>query len=87
MSKPINDGGPAFPTTERMVDGQGLGRFEYEERHSGMTLRDWFAGKALQGILSSGPEGMNAFDLPLADWACAAFRMADAMIAERERKP
>ena len=40
------DGGPAFP-------------FEYEDAqfgkmaHTGMTLRDWFAGQALQGMLAN----------------------------------
>lgn len=35
-----DDGGPAFP-----VPGT-----EYNERYPGMSLRDWFAGQALNGI-------------------------------------
>jgi hypothetical protein len=37
----IDDGGPAFPV-----------RMAYYS--TGMTLRDWFAGMALQGLLASG---------------------------------
>jgi hypothetical protein len=54
----------------------------------GMELRDWFAGMALQGIISR----MNQEDydgwLNLNDWSCAtgdAYRMADFMIETRER--
>ena len=36
------DGGPAFPL--------------YEE--DGMSLRDWFAGQALAGILAAGGDSM-----------------------------
>ena len=39
----INDGGPAFPNNDQ--NGCAF---------SGMTLRDWFAGQALQGMLASG---------------------------------
>ena len=37
MTKPINDGGPAFP-------------FEYFA-NSGMKLRDYFAGQILSGLI------------------------------------
>lgn len=37
-----NDGGPAFPQIGRMFPV------------SGMSLRDWFAGQALSGLLASG---------------------------------
>lgn len=36
-----NDGGPAFPSVRSY--------FDYE----GMTLRDWFIGQALAGLLSN----------------------------------
>jgi hypothetical protein len=38
MSAQIDDGGPAFPVP-------------YVTLHTGMTLRDWFAGQALPQVL------------------------------------
>jgi hypothetical protein len=62
----------AFPMTDRNA-GPASG---------GMTLRDYFAAAAMQGILSSPDGGPN-------DWqrmADAAYYAADAMLAARERK-
>jgi hypothetical protein len=70
MSKP-NDGGPAFPGWDENSSSPILG----------MSLRDWFAGMALQGMLacpgSSG--GDDAYEVD-------AYRLADRMIAEREKQ-
>ena len=66
----INDGGPAFPYTS---DG---GSWD-----TGMTLRDWFAGQALVGLLTDPHvRGPNIFFICSVD----AYRFADAMIAARE---
>lgn len=70
-----NNGGPAFP--------QNAWCFADPARE-GMSLRDWFAGQALLGILS-GPAGRD--HVPMAEWFDApeqAYRLADAMIAARE---
>lgn len=40
----INDGGMAFPMAYACES----------EKHRGMSLRDWFAGQALSGLLASG---------------------------------
>jgi len=45
MSK--NDGGPAFPFSTRDLDGTQMIGVQY----SGMSLRDWFAGQALVGLI------------------------------------
>ena len=66
-----NTGGPAFPT------GTG-GNTPYS---NGMTLRDYFAAKAMQGMLA------YAYLHPLAmEDGCArdAYAMADAMLKARE---
>lgn len=68
MSTP-KDGGPAFPN---------------EHRANGMTLRDWFAGQALAGLLAN-PDGRRSWGN--ADWADEAFDQADAMLKAREPKP
>ena len=70
MSDKPNDGGPAFPCT----DAKGF-------TSEGMSLRDYFAGQALAGLIAcpntSGDE--KAF-------ACNAYKFADAMLAEREKE-
>lgn len=74
-----NTGGAAFPLSRES---------SMSKNYEGMTLRDYFAGQALQGIIASGifvdPDGLftgNAAPV----MAEAAYLLADAMIAERER--
>ena len=71
--KADKDGGPAFPSQEE--DGGGG-----YVTHRGMTLRDWFAGQALAGIMCS--NGRPTGDEAKALWA---YEMADAMLAAREK--
>jgi hypothetical protein len=66
----INNGGPAFP-----FDGY------YGETY-GMTLRDWFAGQALAGLIAD-PSRDGSAD----DRARYAYAYADAMLRAREVKP
>ena len=52
------------------------------EHKQGMTLRDYFAAKALQGILAKGHEwGANEKHLV----ANVAYEFADAMLKERSK--
>jgi len=77
MKDKINDGGPAFPTAPAYAaDGRTL-----SYGFAGMTLRDWFAGQVLTGFMAnkSRPTTMAEDD---ASWC---YRIADAMLAERER--
>ena len=64
---------PAFPSTHH--NGWG-------EPEKGMTLRDYFAAKAMQGLLSD-PDWRQEMDFD--DTALAAYKMADAMLAAREK--
>lgn len=64
------DGGPAFPWGEH---GSHLG---------GMTLRDYFAAKALNGILACFKDYVGANNLEAR--AALAYRYADAMLKARE---
>jgi len=74
----INDGGPAFPIDpEHGVSHKG----EIYRATMGMTLRDWFAGQALAGLLA----GTLPPAIPM--MADDAYKQADAMLAARESKP
>jgi hypothetical protein len=74
-----NDGGPAF----------GHGNPE-QGGSEGMSLRDWFAGQALTGIMgpnydwftSGTEEGSRSYDA-----VCFAYHLADAMLEARKVKP
>lgn len=63
----IKDGGPAFPKN-------------YGVPNEGMTLRDYFAAKAMQGLLSADNE-LKLEDYEIANYA---YQQADEMLAERE---
>jgi hypothetical protein len=56
---------------------------------SGMTLRDWFAGQAMPTAMQREATDAEGYSLPLAEWpawrAAYAYRMADAMLAERAK--
>ena len=69
MNNKINDGGPAFPA-------------DFQLYSTGMTLRDYFAAAALQGLPADDGGGSS--------WendAQAAYKAADAMLKAREVKP
>lgn len=64
-------GGPAFPSM----------RYEFGGEDDGMTLRDYFAAKAMQGLIACGGVSDTT-----AKWiAEIAYCYADAMLAEREK--
>ena len=60
---------PAFPTNA----------MSHDEFDIGMTLRDYFAAKAMQGLLSDGVGSLS--DEELSDWA---YKLADAMMKARQ---
>ena len=74
-----NDGGPAFPRID------GIEPMDYDSdaksvvSTSGMSLRDWFAGQALAGMLANADNWFEAEDA-----VCHAYKHADAMLAARE---
>lgn len=74
----MNTGGPAFPTDYF---------YDHDTQHerlpmSGMTLRDYFAAKAMQGLLACdiecGPDNVQSI-------AESSYIMADAMLKAREQ--
>lgn len=73
----IDDGGPAHPFSYEGNDFLGS---PTTFTHTGMSLRDYFAGQALAGIHAH-PE--TVADIPVAN-ARIAYDQADAMIAARK---
>ena len=69
-----DDGGPAFPKSN--IKYPGLDR-------EGMSLRDWFAGMALQGILACSREFKDAETI--ATRTAKAYAFADAMLEARKK--
>ena len=77
----MNDGGPAFPRdTKWILDGSVS-----QSGSKGMSLRDWFAGMALQGLLA-GNTGEYSSESYARNSSAHAYQVADAMLAARERK-
>lgn len=88
MNDQVNDGGPAFPTSD-LIEGQvGLS--------GGMSLRDYIAAKALQGIITAfftNPDAMAVSSAAFkskgletgAGIAMTAYEFADAMLTAREK--
>lgn len=94
-----DDGGPAFPTLKLAQSSEG--RLLTYNENAGMSLRDWFAGMAMQAtVIASlayalrprdpregiGSGGGGRAGDPGADLARNAYDLADAMLAQRAKK-
>ena len=79
MSAKINDGGPAFPRPG-ISTNWGEGHFA----HTGMTLRDFFAGQALAGICAPLYDDESPTIWKHREFAKGAYMFADAMLAARK---
>jgi hypothetical protein len=66
MAKIIHTGGPAFPAPAGVA----------HITEQGMTLRDYFAAKAMQGLMDAA--------MPMPEIADAAYAMADDMLKARK---
>jgi len=85
-----SDGGPAFPvpTWPRQADGQPMSSCEFGL--GGMSLRDWFAGQALVGILAN-QELLKMLEVAIKSTparnatASYAYAIAESMLKEREQ--
>ena len=82
MKTQPNDGGPAFPMPAHTSTIGEQARPIY-----GMSLRDYFAAAALQGEFSNPTSGVfEADSITFSEVAWDCYKMADAMLAARERK-
>lgn len=79
-----HNGGPAFPRAMSVSHG-GVHEHQYvDPPEEGMSLRDYFAAKALQGYFAAPytPHRVDADDV-----ARYCYYMADAMLKARETRP
>ena len=79
-----NTGGPAFPSLNAEctgIDSDGHERWSTEPS-GGMTLRDYFAAKAMQATLSEAPDYHQKYEF--IDLAYFSYKCADAMLKARE---
>lgn len=78
---------PAFPVDEKPDYIQRQHDTIY---HTGMSLRDYFAAKAMQGMVSAHNENgkwTGCGDIEMNEIVSEnAYSIADAMLAEREKK-
>ena len=81
----IETGGSAFPTEYFYDDQTKHERMPTE----GMTLRDYFAAKALNGMFANPDDSHENYDLSYDDYvkeiARCAYTMADAMLQQRNQ--
>jgi hypothetical protein len=78
MSTTPNDGGPAFPFGQMSeTTGQPINGYY----NPGLSLRDYFAAVALQGLLANPKVVYSA-----RGFASNSYLLADAMLAERAKR-
>lgn len=76
------DGGAAFPVLPPQDTAAGIATgYPYPE--AGMTLRDYFAAKALPGVLYMVAHGAHDAASSAEGCALEAYKLADAMLAVR----
>lgn len=74
MTHTADNGGPAFPH----------GGNELEHAQQGMTLRDYFAGQAIAGLLTHIPPAGMPSHVARKKQAETAYQIADEMLAARK---
>jgi hypothetical protein len=67
----------AFPTTKPLDS--------WDDPHQGMDLRDYFASKAMQGLLATISYEHSTGDISDMEIANRAYLIADAMMKAREQ--
>jgi len=68
---------PAFPSSNEVTLNDWV-----SSGHSGMSLRDYFAARAMQALLRQYPD--HLMNSPASEVASDAYSMADAMMKVRE---
>ena len=85
----VETGGPAFPMARVTVLAEdGTPNEAASLTHDGMTLRDYFAAKAMQAVVTgSMADGSRLCGGEDVIFARVAYKFADAMLAARKPSP
>jgi len=89
-SKKIDDGGPAFPIPVAMcqnVNGEAIVIDSQDRCVGGLSLRDYFAAKAMAAMIDSSVHSESFADFhdgSAQTYAAKAYIMADAMLLARK---
>jgi len=78
----MKDGGPAFPAV--YWDRDSAGQYVPRVSEVGMSLRAWFAGRALPGVMQTAVTAGAYMDSKKVAECC--YQVADAMLAEGEKE-
>ncbi|MGB1214575.1 MAG: hypothetical protein ACPG4X_14520 [Pikeienuella sp.] len=86
----MKDGGPAFPSEFVLHEPGKVGNeVAIKEFSSGMSLRDWFAGQALVGVMTNaenfGGAASHEREEAFRRTADLLYEIADAMLAARDK--
>lgn len=76
MDGVVKDGGPAFPV---------IVPWGFVVAEPGMSLRDWFGGQAVAGVLAKMEGQATSYQEVGIMCAEASYAIADAMLAERSK--
>lgn len=81
-----NDGGPAFPIPEVTYEDRDRHTKIRKVEELGMTLRDYFAAKALQALLSVGETqiALSNKNFTPSSLCCSCYQWADFMLEARK---
>lgn len=78
----MNDGGPAYPIYPLpILDEEGM-RIGHDFSKQGMSLRDYYAGQALLGLVTSSWDAKGIESFP--ECASICYALADAMLEARK---
>lgn len=78
-----DNSGPAFPRQRQEFINPQTRELHSIPYNGGMSLRDWFAGMALQGLISN-RDIVDEVGNGITNYARGSYMIADAMLKARE---
>ena len=82
----MNESKPWTPYQDQIIPSEPLTPWPWPQTATtGMYLRDWFAGMALQGEIAGILPGFTLLNLNARELSASAYNIADAMMEQRKR--